>query len=206
MKKIIVPFCLLLLAFWSQAAIGQTKKTAENLKAAYKGESEASAKYAAYAAQAKKEGLVSIATLFEAASRAESIHAANHKKVLEGMGIKPGAVTPNFTVKTTAENLADAKSGEGYEITTMYPGFIATAKDENEASAMKSFRWAMDTEKKHMVMYQGALTAMQAKKTNGLPTLYWVCPKCGNTYDVAKPEANCSFCGTGSAKYIRFGK
>jgi rubrerythrin len=122
------------------------------------------------------------------------------------MGIKPSDATPALTVKTTAENLADAKSGESYEITTMYPGFIATAKGENEISAMKSFRWAMETEKKHMVMYQRALTAMQAKKTNGLPTLYWVCPKCGNTYDVAKPEASCSFCGTAIAKYIRFGK
>ncbi|MCX6267639.1 MAG: hypothetical protein NTW16_09820 [Bacteroidetes bacterium] len=91
-------------------------------------------------------------------------------------------------------------------MTTMYPGFIATAKSEDVAPAGKSFRWAMDTEKKHQVMYQNALNAVNAKKADSLPKVFWVCPKCGNTYDVAKPEASCSFCSTKSDKYIKFGK
>ncbi|MCX6267640.1 MAG: hypothetical protein NTW16_09825 [Bacteroidetes bacterium] len=73
---------------------GGTDKTIENLKAAFKGESTASAKYAAYAIQAAKDGLPQIATMFEATSRAEKIHAANHQAVLTKMGQKtdPGKI------------------------------------------------------------------------------------------------------------------
>ena len=53
-------------------------KTIENLKAAITGESTASATYAAYAAKAAQEGQPLIQKLFEAASKAESVHAANH--------------------------------------------------------------------------------------------------------------------------------
>ena len=55
-------------------------KTIENLKAAITGESTASATYAAYAAKAAQEGQPLIQKLFEAASKAESVHAANHNK------------------------------------------------------------------------------------------------------------------------------
>jgi len=91
-------------------------------------------------------------------------------------------------------------------MTTMYPGFIATAKTENADAASKSFRWAMETEKKHQVMYQNALNALNGKKVATLSAVYWVCPKCGNTFDVAKPEVSCSFCSTSSLKFIKFGK
>ncbi len=189
-----------------QSIAGGTDKTIANLKAAFKGESNASAKYAAYAEQARKEGLIQIATMFEATSKAEQIHAANHQTVLAKMGQKTDPLKPEFTVKTTKENLQDAISGVTYEMTTMYPGFIATAKTEDVASASKSFRWAMDTEKNHRVMYQNALNALNANKANTLSKVYWVCPKCGNTYDTAKPEATCSLCSTKRDKYIKFGK
>jgi rubrerythrin len=182
------------------------EKTIANLKDAFKGESTASAKYAAYALQAKKEGFAQIATMFEATSKAEQIHAANHQTVLEKLGQKVETVQPEFTVKTTRENLEDAMEGESYEVTKMYPGFISTAKTEEVTAASKSFRWAMDTEKNHLVMYQNALNALNAKKPGTVSGVYWVCPKCGNTYNIAKPESTCSLCSTKSDKYIKFGK
>jgi rubrerythrin len=185
---------------------GTTDKTIANLKDAFKGESTASAKYAAYAEKAKKEGFISIAIMFEATSKAEAIHAANHKTVLEKMGQKVDPVQPIFSVQTTQENLVDALKGESYEIETMYPGFIGTAKSEDAKSAVKSFGWAMDTEKKHQAFYKNAIAAMKDKKESSLPKIYWVCPKCGNTFDVAKPAGECGFCGTAAEKYIKFDK
>jgi rubrerythrin len=185
---------------------GDNDKTIENLKAAFKGESTASAKYAAFAEQAKKEGLLQIAAMFQATSGAEKIHAANHQIVLVKLGQKTDAVKPEFTVKTTRENLEEAIKGESYEMTTMYPGFIATSTSENVPGASKSFRWAMETEKKHRLMYQEAFDALNAKKVNTLSSIYYVCPKCGNTYATAKPESSCSFCSTKKDKFIRFGK
>jgi len=55
--------------------------------------------------------------------------------------------TPEFTVGTTAENLKAAIKGESYETDTMYVKFINDAKAEKVNDAVKSFTWAIDTEK-----------------------------------------------------------
>jgi len=178
-------------------------KTIENLKAGVKGETTASAKYAAFAEKARAEGLDTVAKLFDAASRAEGIHAANHLKVLEGLGEKMEEFKPEFEVKTTAENLQVAIDGESYEVATMYPQFLADAKAEKVEKAVKSFTWAFDTEKKHQVFYQKALAAVQTNAENTLPFEYAVCPVCGNTYDKATIEEKCDFCGTSKAKFIK---
>ncbi len=205
MKKILLSIVSLILFAGTYSFAGNEKSIA-NLKEAFKGESTASAKYAAFALQAKKENLNQIATMFEATSKAEAIHAANHKSVLEKLGQTVEPIKPEFAVKTTKENLEDAIKGETYEINTMYPGFIATSKAEAVSGASKSFGWAMDTEKKHQAIYNNALDALKNNKVTSLPNVYWVCPKCGNTYDVTKPEASCSFCSTSSSKYLKFGK
>jgi rubrerythrin len=194
----------LMLTFWASIPVqAGNEQTVKDLQAAYKGESTASAKYAAYAEKAKQEGYPQIAMLFTAASKSEGIHAANHKAVLEKLGQKVLPVKPEYKVGTTKENLNDAINGEKYEVTAMYPGFLATAKAENVPDASKSFRWAMDTEKRHQQYYANALTALDNKTTASLPKVYWICPKCGNTYDVPVPESMCSFCSTGSSRFIK---
>ena len=206
MKKIIIALICICVFSGISAFAGTPDKTIANLKAAYAGESTASAKYAAFAAQARKENLVNIAIMFEATSKSEAIHAENHKSVLEKLGQKVDPVKPDIEVKTTSENLKDALEGETHEVTTMYPGFIATAKSEDVKSAAKSFTWAMDTEKKHQVFYKAAIDALVAKTVASLPVLYWVCPKCGYTYNIPKPTGECGLCGTSAEKYLKFGK
>ena len=177
-------------------------KTIENLKAGIKGETTASAKYAAFAQKATEEGNANVAKLFLAASKAESIHAANHRKVLEGLGEKMEDFTPEFEVKTTAENLQAAIEGETYESTTMYPQFLVDAKAEKVEKATKSFTWAFDTEKKHQQFYTKALEALNANTQNTISMEYAVCPVCGNTYDKATVEEKCAFCQTGKDKFF----
>lgn len=177
-------------------------KTIENLKAGIKGETTASAKYAAFSLKAKEEGHDAIATLFAAASKSEQIHAGNHRKVLEGLGVKMDDFNPEFEVKTTAENLKAAIEGEGYEVSTMYPQFLSDAKAEKVGKAEKSFNWAMDTEKKHYDFYQKALEALNSNNVKALPLQYAVCPVCGNTYDSAKLDEKCAFCQTGKEKFL----
>ena len=178
------------------------EKTIANLKAGIKGETTASAKYAAFAQKARAEGKDTIAKLFDAASKAELIHATNHGKVLESLGEKMDAFKPEFEVKTTAENLAAAIEGEGYEVATMYPQFLADAKAEKVEKAERSFNWAFDTEKKHHEFYVRALAALKTNTVNTLPFVYAVCPVCGNTYDNAKIDEKCAFCQTGKEKFI----
>lgn len=177
-------------------------KTIENLKAGITGETTASAKYKAFADKAREEGLDTVAKLFDAASKSESIHAFNHTKVLEELGEKMDAIKPEFEVKTTAENLQAAIEGESYEIATMYPEFIKTAESEKVDKAVKSFTWANDTEKKHKEFYAKALEAVKLNKENLLAFDYVVCPVCGNTYEKASLDMNCAFCQTSSEKFI----
>jgi rubrerythrin len=180
-------------------------KTIENLKAAYNGESTASTKYAAFAEKAKAEGLDTVAVMFLATSKAETVHANNHKKVLEKLGVKVEAPQiGTFEVLTTAENIADAKKGETYEIDSMYPGFIAIAEEEKCTDAVKSFTWAIDTEKKHQAFYGTALSALNAGGEMSLPAKWFVCPTCGNTYDLATLAAECDFCMTPKDKFFSF--
>jgi rubrerythrin len=180
-------------------------KSIEDLKAAYNGESTASAKYAAFAEKAKAEGFDTVAVMFLATSKAEAIHAANHLKVLEKLGVKmDGPVISAFDVLTTAENLADAIKGETHEIDAMYPGFIADAEAEKTSDAVKSFTWAIDTEKKHQAFYNAALTALNSGGEKNLPDKWFVCPVCGNTYEGKSVAEACDFCMTTSDKFVVF--
>jgi rubrerythrin len=180
-------------------------KTIENLIYAYNGESTASAKYAAFAQAAKDEGFDTVAVMFLATSKAEAIHAENHRKVLEKLGEKvEKPVIGAFEVLATAQNIADAIKGETGEIDTMYPGFIATATEEKCSDAVKSFTWALDTEKKHQAFYNTALGALNTGGEKSLPAQWFVCPVCGNTYDVTTVAATCDFCMTPKEKFIVF--
>ena len=201
MKKLVFLFTGLFFFLISTVVISQT--TIANLQAAYKGEATASAKYTAFADKAAKEGMSQVAVLFRALAKSESIHAANHKTVIERMGQKVDPVKPEITVKSTKENLDDAIKGETTEVMTMYPEYITVAKNEKAMDAVKSMRWAMETEKRHIIYLQNALYALNGNTLASLPKFYWVCPKCGNTYDVPTPESLCSFCSTASSRFIK---
>jgi len=168
----------------------------KDLKDAFTGETTASAKYAAYSQKAREEGFENIAKLFEATSKSESIHAKNHKTVLEKLGEKAPEVKPEFTVKTTKENLEDAIKGETYEATTMYPGFkkLSDSMGDYGKDASKSFDFAMRTEAKHKVYYDESLKAIDSKTTDKLASVYWICPICGNTVNSEKDILKCSIC------------
>lgn len=178
-------------------------KTVQNLKDAVIGETTASAKYAAYSKKAKEEGFNKVALLFEAASKAESIHAGNHRAALEQLGQTMEKVDPKFEVKSTKENLKDAIEGESYEVATMYPGFIKTANAAKVNIALISFNYAYQTEKKHKAMYEKALEQLSAGNENKMPGKYMVCTTCGNTYDGEAP-ARCGISMTPRERFLTF--
>lgn len=205
MKTIIKSICFVLFVIFVTGCTQKPVKTIENLKYAFNGESTASAKYAAFAEKAKAEGLDTIAVMFLATSKAEAIHAENHKKVLVKLGVKiEGPQIGTFEVLSTKDNLADALKGETGEIDSMYPGFISTAETEKSADAVKSFTWALDTEKKHQAFYKASLEALSSSGEKTLPAKWFVCPVCGNTYEIGNLSNACDFCMTPKEKFIEF--
>lgn len=179
-------------------------KTVKDLQAAFTGETTASAKYSEFAKKAREEGKQKVAVLFEAASKAESIHAGNHKAVLQQLKASVPVVTPKFEVKSTAENLKDAIEGESYEIATMYPEFIKDAQGENVNLAMVSLNYAFQVEKKHKALYEKALKALNEGQEGSLSSTYMICATCGNTYENEAP-ARCGISMTSKDRFIKIG-
>ncbi len=60
-------------------------KSVENLKTAFAGESMANRRYLAFAKKADQEGFPQIAKLFRAAAAAETVHATNHFRAMDGI-------------------------------------------------------------------------------------------------------------------------
>ncbi|HLN90114.1 MAG TPA: rubrerythrin family protein [Candidatus Binatia bacterium] len=163
-------------------------KTDENLKAAFAGESQANRLYTAFAKKADVEGLPQTAKLFRAAAEAETVHALNHLRVMA-------------QVKSTADNLGTAISGETYEFKKMYPEFLAEAKKEGNKTAALSFDYANQVEQIHANLYQKALDALKNKKEPAKAD-FWVCPVCGNTFEGSAPDV-CPICATAKEKFMK---
>lgn len=151
--------------------------TTDNLKEAFAGESQANRKYLAFAKKAEEEGFLQVARLFRAAAYAETVHAHNHLKFLDG-------------IKSTEENLQEAIAGEVEEFTEMYPAFIEQAKEEGEKGALWSFDVANQVEEIHAGLYKEALENLG----ENVETFYYVCNFCGNTVEKEAPEI-CDVCG-----------
>jgi rubrerythrin len=155
-------------------------KTGDNLKEAFAGESQANRRYLAFAEKAEKEGFKQIAKLFRAAAGAETVHAMNHLKAMDG-------------VKETKENLKEAISGETYEFTDMYPRMIKQAEEEGNERAKTSFTRANQVEKIHAELYKKALSSLEKGKDLEKKDIF-VCQVCGNTVEGEPPE-KCPICG-----------
>ena len=138
--------------------------------------------------KADEEGLTQIAKLFRAAAEAETVHALNHLRVMGH-------------VKSTADNLGTAVSGETYEFKKMYPDFIADAKKEGNKKAVLSFNYANKVEQIHAKLYQKALDALKNKKELPKADMY-VCPVCGNTFEGTIPDI-CPICATAKEKFMK---
>ena len=95
-----------------QEVLPSKRKTIKNLLAAFEGESNAHAKYVAFAAKADADGLHGAASLLRAAGRAEQIHAANHARVIKQLGGEAKCEIHPVEIKTTLENLKAALAGE----------------------------------------------------------------------------------------------
>jgi rubrerythrin len=160
-------------------------KSEQFLMEAFAGESQANRRYLAFAKQAEKEGYHQVAKLFRAAAEAETVHAHAHLQVAGG-------------IKTTAENLKSAISGETHEFQEMYPEMIAAAQAEGNKAAERSFTYANEVEKVHAALYEKALASLDKQENVD----YFVCRVCGYTCENEPPE-KCPVCNSGAKAFFK---
>ena len=201
MKKTCVAatFALVCAGLLNAAEPAAGKSTLDNLQAAFNGESNAKAKYEAFAVKADEEGYKSVAALFRAASMSEGIHAKKHAAVITKLGAEPKANVGKPEVKSTKENLEAALAGETYEKETMYPEFIKLAKGEKNNAAVRTFRGAMLAEVEHAKLYKQALAELDAWKAAGKE--FVVCSVCGYTEPQNPALKKCPVCSAPSTKF-----
>lgn len=160
--------------------------TKKNLADAFAGESQANRKYLAFSRQADSDGYPQVARLFRAAAHAETVHALAHLRALGG-------------IKKTADNLAAAVEGEGFEFQQMYPPYLQQAQDEGDKPAEISFRNALAVEEIHYGLYCDALRAVKAGN-DLVDRKVYICEVCGNTvYD--EIPGRCPVCGVPGDKF-----
>ncbi len=168
--------------------------TAQNLRSAFGGESQAFQRYKVWGDKAEKDGYPNVALLFRAIAYAEHVHASNHFKALDNcMGdflVASGAV---FGIGSTAENLEGAKAGEDFEIDQMYPTYNLVAKEQQENEAVRSFHYALEAEKIHSKFYGEARESVLDGEDIELESVS-ICEVCGHTVKDGTPD-ECPICG-----------
>ncbi len=177
--------------------------TAQNLRSAFGGESQAHMRYRVWAKKAEKEGFKNVANLFRAISYAEEVHASNHFKALKDEAgdflVTAGA---GFGLGSTSENLQGAIDGENFEVEQMYPAYMVVAEIQEEKQAKLFMQYAMEAEKTHAVLFTQAKEAVDAGKDFAEEEIH-VCPVCG--YTIGSEDINdCPVCGVKVDKFITF--
>jgi rubrerythrin len=173
--------------------------TLDNLQVAFNGESNAHARYLAFATRADHEGYGEVASLFRAAGKAEEVHAANHAVVIKKLGGTPEAKIETPVVSSTKENLEAAIRGESYERDTMYPEFLKQARAEGNRDAVQTFNYAKTAEAEHAKLYANALNNLPILKGSKAKD-YFVCTICG--YTTSQMEfSKCPSCFSHKDKY-----
>ncbi len=196
-----VGLLLTVFALTAFAAVPDTGKAATiaNLQTAFNGESNAHARYLAFAKKAEAEGYGEVASLFRAAAKAEDIHANNHAVVIKKLGATPAAKIETPDVKSTKENLEAAIKGETYERDTMYPEFLKQAREVRNTEAIQTFNYAKTAEAEHAKLYTEALKNLDKLKGTKAKN-YFVCNVCG--YTVTKVDfSKCPSCFSPKEKY-----
>ncbi len=155
-------------------------KTEKELITSFAGESQARNRYTYFASQARKEGFVQIADIFEETANQEKEHAKRFFKFLQGGDAMVETAFPAGVIGTTAQNLKAAAGGENMEWTTLYPESAKVAREEGFEEIAEVFEAIVVAERQHEKRYLGLLANVEAgtvfKKSE---PIVWRCRNCG---------------------------
>jgi rubrerythrin len=182
-------------------------RTEKNLLASFAGESQARNRYTYFAGQAKKDGFVQIADIFEETAHQEKEHAKRFFKFLEGGEVEIVGAFPAGVIGTTADNLLAAADGERYEHTEMYPGFARIAREEGFEAIAMVWEAVSVAEKQHEKRYRDLAANINA----GLvfkrdQAVVWRCRNCGYLHGGTEAPEMCPACAHPQAHFELLGE
>ncbi|MCU0588940.1 MAG: rubrerythrin family protein [Syntrophobacteraceae bacterium] len=182
-------------------------KTESNLLASFAGESQARNRYTYFAGQARKDGYVQIAAIFEETASQEKEHAKRFFKFLEGGEITVTAAFPAGVIGTTLENLRAAAEGEKHEHTVLYPEFASIADSEGFKEIGEVFRAISVAEKQHEKRYRDLAANIENDRVfkRSVPVV-WRCINCGYLHEGKDIPELCPACAHPRAYYEILGE
>jgi rubrerythrin len=182
-------------------------KTEKNLLTAFAGESQARNRYTYFSKQAKKEGYVQIADIFEETANQEKEHAKRLFKLLEGGEVEIAGAFPAGVIGTTLENLKEAAGGENHEWTSMYPDFAKVARQEGFEDIAKILDAIAVAEKQHEKRYLDLAANIEAGRVfKRDQSTTWRCRNCGYLHEGTEAPEECPACAHPTAHFELLGE
>ena len=170
-------------------------RTEKNLLASFAGESQARNRYTYFASQARKDGYIQIADIFEETANQEKEHAKRFFKFLEGGEVEIQWKFPAGVIGPTHENLLAAAAGENYEHTTMYPGFARVAREEGFEDVAKTLEAISVAERQHEKRYRDLAANVEAGRVFKRDrSVVWRCRNCGYLHEGKEAPTSCPAC------------
>lgn len=182
-------------------------RTEKNLMVAFAGESQARNRYTYFAGQARKEGYVQIANIFEETAGQEKEHAKQFFKFLEGGEVEIIAAFPAGVIGSTLENLNASAEGEHHEHTSLYPKFARIAEEEGFKPVAAVFRAISVAEKQHEKRYRDLAANLEKGevfKKSG--SVVWRCLNCGYLHGDQEAPQTCPACAHPQAYFEILGE
>jgi rubrerythrin len=182
-------------------------KTEKNLLTSFAGESQARNRYTYFSSQARKDGFMQIAAIFEETANQEKEHAKRFFSFLDGGEVEIVARFPAGVVGTTLENLKAAAAGENYEHTSMYPGFAKVAREEGLENIALVYEAISVAEKQHEKRYRDLIANIENERVfKREKEVVWRCLNCGYLHKGADAPAQCPACAHPQSYYELLGE
>jgi rubrerythrin len=173
-------------------------KTKENLLKAFAGESQARNRYNIAAAQAKKDGLYVIQSVFDYTANQEKEHAEvfyNQLKAFSSENIHIDGTYPIDNYNSTLELLKSANHNELEEHDVVYKSFSDVANEEGLTAIATIFSNIASIEKVHAdrfnKYYKDLKEGTLFKKDQ---SIQWMCTNCGFIYEGKEAPKFCPVC------------
>lgn len=173
-------------------------KTKENLLKSFAGESQARNRYNIASAQAKKDGLYVIQSVFDYTANQEKEHAEvfyNQLKEFSGENIHIDGTYPIDNYNSTLQLLKSANHNELEEYDVVYKSFADVANEEGFTVISKIFSNIAAIEKTHADRFNSYIKDLEEgtlfKKDL---EVQWFCTNCGFIYEGKEAPKNCPVC------------
>lgn len=182
-------------------------QTEKNLLISFAGESQARNRYTYFASQARQEGYVQIADIFEETANQEKEHAKRFFKFLEGGDLEVVATFPAGVIGNTLTNLKASADGERHEHSDMYPGFAKTARAEGFEAIAAVWMAVSVAEKQHEKRYRDLAANIESGSVFVRDqSLVWRCRNCGYLHTGKEAPGVCPACDHPRAHFELLGE